>query len=282
MKTCPFCAEEVHDKAVKCKHCQSSLVKPKQGDNKLLKAILLICGLLLLFPLFVPFPIATTIVYLVLIWYFPRKNSKIDLKARLRDWKHEWPRVIVSGLVILIGLMFVLPNSVQEATIEFEDTTGFPIELRQEIFSKIEAANDSAREQADELYPTEMWLNLQVGETYQITEETPLMSEYDPVDPIAALSKIKQLPAFTSVTVLEIRYKNSQPWYRVSTSYGNGWINSIALLGQFTEEEKENTEANQEEFTRIIEEAEQEIKEEYELNEEEYSSIWLEGVTKNW
>ena len=82
--------------------------------------------------------------------------------------------------------------------------------------------------------------------------------------------------------MLEIRYKNSQPWYRVSTSYGNGWINSIALLGQFTEEEKENTEANQEEFTRLIEEAEQEIKEEYELNEEEYSSIWLEGVTKNW
>jgi len=36
MKKCPFCAEEIQDQAVFCKHCNSSLVNP--APSKIVKA----------------------------------------------------------------------------------------------------------------------------------------------------------------------------------------------------------------------------------------------------
>lgn len=34
MKTCPYCAEQIKEEAIKCKHCQSNLQSTKDNDLK--------------------------------------------------------------------------------------------------------------------------------------------------------------------------------------------------------------------------------------------------------
>ncbi len=80
--------------------------------------------------------------------------------------------------------------------------------------------------------------DLQKGGVYTISKETPLMPEFEPADPIAAIAKLKKLPPGSVITVLSIRIKVNSPWYKVKAksatglSIGEGWINSIALIGQ--------------------------------------------------
>jgi hypothetical protein len=74
---------------------------------------------------------------------------------------------------------------------------------------------------------------LQAGSSYRLSGETPLMSEFEPSDPLAALGKTQQLSPGTSVRVTDVRQKAGMPWYKVQTSVGvTGWINSTALLHQ--------------------------------------------------
>jgi len=74
--------------------------------------------------------------------------------------------------------------------------------------------------------------------TYSISKNTPLMPEFEPSDPLAALDNVKDLKAGSRITVLSIKMKNNTPWYKVAAtdpkgkSISNGWINSTALIGQ--------------------------------------------------
>lgn len=80
--------------------------------------------------------------------------------------------------------------------------------------------------------------DLQKGGVYIISKETPLMPEFEPADPATAITKLKKLPPGSVITVLSIRIKVNSPWYKVKAksatglSIGEGWINSIALIGQ--------------------------------------------------
>jgi len=81
-------------------------------------------------------------------------------------------------------------------------------------------------------------LNLEKGQAYVVSKQTPLMPEFEPPDPLGAIQRMKQIPKSGAFKVYEMRKKGASPWYRVvaidenKKKIGDGWINSTALLGQ--------------------------------------------------
>ena len=79
-------------------------------------------------------------------------------------------------------------------------------------------------------------LKLEIGQTYTVSKQTPLMPSHSPADPIAAIQQMKNIPQGGRFKVLEMVKKKINPWYKVTafdnTKIGTGWINSTALLGQ--------------------------------------------------
>lgn len=81
-------------------------------------------------------------------------------------------------------------------------------------------------------------LNLENGQSYVVSKQTPLMPELEPADPLAAIQRMKQIPKGGAFKIHEVRKKGTSPWYRVVAidqnmkNIGAGWINSTALLDQ--------------------------------------------------
>jgi hypothetical protein len=81
-------------------------------------------------------------------------------------------------------------------------------------------------------------LELEIGQAYTVSKQTPLMPSHSPADPIAAIQQMKEIPKGGGFKVLEMVKKKTNPWYKVTAfdqremQIGTGWINSTALLGQ--------------------------------------------------
>lgn len=81
-------------------------------------------------------------------------------------------------------------------------------------------------------------LELEIGQAYVVSKQTPLMPSHSPADPIAALQQMKQIPKGGGFKVVEVYTEKHNPWYKVTAfdqsaeQIGTGWINSTALLGQ--------------------------------------------------
>lgn len=79
---------------------------------------------------------------------------------------------------------------------------------------------------------------LEIGQTYIISKETPLMPSPNSANPLEAIQQIKYIPEGTRFEIIDIYKDGDNPWYKVNAynqnvqKIGSGWINCIALIGQ--------------------------------------------------
>ncbi len=87
-------------------------------------------------------------------------------------------------------------------------------------------------------FPSLNPLELEIGQAYVVSKQTPLMPSHSPADPIAQIQQMKQIPQGGGFEILEVYKEKTNPWYRViafdqrTEKIGTGWINSTALVGQ--------------------------------------------------
>lgn len=80
--------------------------------------------------------------------------------------------------------------------------------------------------------------SLELGQSYYLAKQTPLAQEMRPADPMAALKRMKYIPAGYAIKIIGRSKVYGTPWYKVivkdrkGSHRGSGWINSTALLGQ--------------------------------------------------
>lgn len=130
--------------------------------------------------------------------------------------------VIFSGLVVIAAFI--------------DDENDPSIASNQNVKEKTKQAAEKSEEN-EKPFSFINALELEVGQSFIISKQTPLMPHHSPADRLSAIQLMKQIPGGGGVTILEVYTGKTNPWYRV-TAFGRdreiigaGWVNSVALLG---------------------------------------------------
>lgn len=119
-----------------------------------------------------------------------------------------------------------------------------PTRSKSSTSSGREVVENSAEDAEDmaSLLPSKIWYDsLEVGKTYRLSKETPLMPTWNPQgsdETIRAIVEHKVIPVGGSINIIEAKRRDDTAWYDVrafdeaNKPLGHGWVNSLALIGQ--------------------------------------------------
>lgn len=173
---------------------------------------------------------------------------------------------------------------------EPEEKFGLSETKRKEVFRYIVKAEEKAEQESGEKYPLDPTQSLEVGDVFQLTETTPMMSEFEPKDPLEALGRSLRLPVGAYIKVFQIDHQRDGGalWYQVRAidqnkqPLGSGWINSVALRGQAQINSQEQMRRRVTLENELGEKYKARIRARYNLTNDQFSEVMTEGVTKGW
>jgi len=163
---------------------------------------------------------------------------------------------------------------------------------RREVWKKIVIAERNAVKKADESYPLDASTSEQIGQSYILEKQTPLVPSPE-VGGLAGQSegvieKAIPLPPKTQISVIQTRKNMTKNWYLVNARtnegdfIGKGWINGIALIGQTYMSSLGQLESHENLKHHLQDFFDKKISLEYELSQEQLHLIAVEGLTKKW
>jgi uncharacterized membrane protein YkoI len=197
--------------------------------------------------------------------------------------------ILIFALVVISTSEIIREYRVTKQPIgqEPEEKFGLSEQKRREIYKKLVITEDRAMKEAAQKYPSVPTDHLQIDQQFQLSKETPLMPELDPIDPTEALKKIKRLAPGTTIKVEKIAEKWGTIYYFVEASnskryIGSGWINSIALIGQSQVDPQEQSQKQADLMEQLEDKYKDELAGEYGLTREQLGKIALEDLDKGW
>jgi hypothetical protein len=188
-------------------------------------------------------------------------------------------------------LVDVREEFLQQLKLPPETRHGLSENERKEIFKRLVSAEDETLHRAEAEYPMDPTQSLSVGDTFQLTKDTPLVADPEPTDPLMSLKQMRTIPARAYIRIEKV-YQSKRSiathWYAVDCLnqqkqyLGSGWVNSMALMGQGNIDIKRQLELQSIREEELREERKSAISQELNISRELLDELEKEGLEKNW
>jgi len=150
--------------------------------------------------------------------------------------------VALSLAALCCGAALAMAGDVEDAIAAAGAKVGLSGEQAGRLCDEMQNAYTRAVLDADKRHPLERSQGLKKGDTFALREVTPLCPSPNPHDALRALTEIRQIAAGSSFAVVGVRSTRTERWYSVRIVTGDrrgevGWINAVALMGQYDKSE---------------------------------------------